>query len=230
MNLGGWAPPSSSARFAFVLSSLYSAIHMYRVVVAPEKFLETIKEAGLNLFLLVQTIWLHMYNVHVFWGKYQVMSHSLGYGTVDCIQPILSAGLTWRCFLLQVLALYTAIFCSLQCIVSAYSSHWLLCILPPTEIFVGFDPTAYTVTEGVNSVTLAVVRTGNAGIPVTAAVTTLAGTAQGWATFVHVCDISVSQLMYGVIFANRFFRLWGCYDYSNLCTWRDTGVFWCQYS
>ena len=45
---------------------------------------------------------------------------------------------------------------------------------------VGFDPTAYTVTEGVGSiVTLRVVRTGSIDIPVTATVTTVPGTAEG---------------------------------------------------
>ena len=51
---------------------------------------------------------------------------------------------------------------------------------PLPEVIVGFDPTAYHVTEGVNSiVTLRVVRTGSIGIPVTATVTTVPGTAEG---------------------------------------------------
>jgi len=48
------------------------------------------------------------------------------------------------------------------------------------EVTVGFDPTAYTVTEGVDgSVTLRVVKTGSAAIPVTAVVTTQPGSAGG---------------------------------------------------
>ena len=43
----------------------------------------------------------------------------------------------------------------------------------------GFDPIAYSVTEGVDgSVTLRVVRTGSAAIPVTVTVTTVSGTAE----------------------------------------------------
>ena len=51
---------------------------------------------------------------------------------------------------------------------------------PLPEAIVGFDPTAYAVTEGVDSiVALRVVRTGSIDIPVTATVTTVSGTAEG---------------------------------------------------
>ena len=50
----------------------------------------------------------------------------------------------------------------------------------PSGIIVGFDPTAYSVTEGVDgSVALRVVKTGSAAIPVTAVVTTQPGSAGG---------------------------------------------------
>ena len=50
---------------------------------------------------------------------------------------------------------------------------------PPSGVVVGFDPTAYSVTEGDGSVTLRVVKTGSAAIPVTAVVTTQPGSAGG---------------------------------------------------
>ena len=44
-----------------------------------------------------------------------------------------------------------------------------------------FDPTAYTVTEGVDGgVSLRVVKSGSADIPLTVNVTTQPGTAEGW--------------------------------------------------
>ena len=48
-----------------------------------------------------------------------------------------------------------------------------------TGVSVGFDPTVYFATEGVDdTVTLTVVKTGSSDIPVTATVTTLSGSAQ----------------------------------------------------
>ena len=43
-----------------------------------------------------------------------------------------------------------------------------------------FDPTAYTVTEGVDDVSLRVVKSGSTDIPGTVNVTTQPGTAKGW--------------------------------------------------
>ena len=98
-------------------------------------------------------------------------------------------------------------------------------ILSP-GISVGFDPILYSAIEGVDdSVTLRVVKTGIAAIPVTATVTTQQGTAEGWAIDGDMCDISVLLVTYkDIFFANRWYRLWRCCDYSDLCTWRDTAV------
>jgi len=54
-------------------------------------------------------------------------------------------------------------------------------ILTGEKNYVGFDPTVYTVTEGVDDgVSLRVVVNGSADIPLTVTVTTQPGTAEGW--------------------------------------------------
>ena len=54
---------------------------------------------------------------------------------------------------------------------------------------VRFDRTAYTVTEGEDGVSLRVVKSGSADIPVIVTVTTQPGTAKGWdhSTCLVVC-------------------------------------------
>ena len=61
-----------------------------------------------------------------------------------------------------------------------------------SEVSVEFNPTTYSVTEGVDGcVRLTVIRTGIVAVSVTAAVTTQPGTAEGWAVDGDTCDICV---------------------------------------